>query len=170
MTPTKLSNRDRELSVPAEVYAIRAGVMGGALGGIAMALVAIAYGALSGAGIWLPVNVIAATFLRDLQSATVEQLAQFNTAALAIGLLMHAVLSIGLGALFALLLPTLPGHPVIWAITVGPLLWIIATVLTLPLLNPIMARIVDVPSFVVAHIAYGLVMGLYVARTEKVPA
>jgi hypothetical protein len=159
-----------ELAVPAMVHSVRTGAIGGALGGVAMALVAIGYGLISGIGPWLPVNVIAATFLRDLQTASIDQLSQFNLAALIIGLLMHAVLSIGLGILFVLILPTLPGTPIIWALTVGPLLWIIATILTLPLLNPVMTHIVDVPSFVVAHVAYGLVMGIYVARAKKVPA
>jgi hypothetical protein len=170
MTQPPVSKPHDILAVPAMVHSVRTGAIGGALGGAAMALVANGYGLISGLGVWLPVNVIAATFLRDLQSASIDQLAQFNLAALIIGLLMHAVLSIGLGILFVLILPTLPGTPIIWALTVGPLLWIIASVLTLPLLNPIMVRVVDVPSFIVAHVIYGLVMGIYVARTAKVPA
>ncbi len=170
MTQPQVSKPGDELAVPAMVHSVRTGVIGGALGGATMALVAIGYGLISGLGMWLPVNVIAATFLRDMQTASIDQLAQFNLAALIIGLLMHAVLSIGLGILFVLILPTLPGTPIIWALTVGPLLWIIATVLTLPLLNPIMVRVVDVPSFIAAHVAYGLVMGIYVARAQKVPA
>jgi hypothetical protein len=69
-----------------------------------------------------------------------------------------------------LLLPTLPGTPVIWAITVGPLLWVVATVITLPLINPLGERIIDWPSFIVAHLAYGLVLGFIVVRTPKVRA
>jgi hypothetical protein len=170
MTQPSVPKPRDELAVPAMAHSVRTGAIGGALGGVTMALVAIGYGLISGVGMWLPVNVIAATFLRDLQSASIDQLAQFNLAALIIGLLMHAVLSIGLGVLFVLILPTLPGTPLIWALTVGPLLWIIATVLTLPMLDPIMARVVNVPSFVIAHVAYGLVMGIYVARAKKVPA
>jgi hypothetical protein len=170
MTHSNLSKPRDELAVPATVHSIRTGAIGGALGGVAMALVAIGYGLISGIGVWLPVNVIAATFLRDLQSAPIDQLSQFNLAALIIGLLMHAVLSIGIGILFVLILPTLPGTPIIWALTVGPLLWIIASVLTLPLIDPVMARVVNVPSFVAAHVVYGLVMGIYVARAKKVQA
>jgi len=169
MVQPHTSNRDENLSVPSHVYPIRAGVVGGALGGVAMALAALAYGAIWLGSAWMPVNVIAATFLRDLQGATPDQLAQFNATALIVGTVMHAILSIGLGTLFALLLPTLPGSPLFWALTVGSLLWVIATVITLPLLNPLGARVIDWPSFIVAHLAYGLVMGLYVARTEKVP-
>ena len=170
MAESELSNHEQERSVPAEVYTVRAGAIGGLLGGIAMGLVALAYGAFWRGSPWLPVNVIAATVLRDLQSANLDQLAQFNATALAVGLVLHFVLAIALGILFALLLPTLPGSPVFWAIIVGPLLWMIATVITLPLVNPLGAHVIDWPSFVGAHLAYGLVMGLYVVRTEKVPA
>lgn len=170
MDQTHVSDHHHEKSVPAEVYTIRAGAIGGLLGGIAMGIVALIYGALWRGSPWLPVNVIAATVLRGLQSANLDQLMQFNATALVVGLAMHFVLAIALGILFALLLPTLPGSPVFWAIIVGPLLWIIATVITLPLVNPMGARVIDWPSFVGAHLAYGLVMGLYVVSTEKVPA
>ncbi len=170
MAQTHVSNQEGHVSVPSHVYPIKAGVVGGALGGVAMALAAIIYGAIWRGTIWLPVNVVAATFLRDLQGATEAQLAQFNATALIVGLGMHVILSVGLGTLFALLLPTMPGSPIFWALTVGPLLWVIATVITLPLLNPLGARIIDWPSFIIAHLAYGVVMGFYVARTEKIPA
>lgn len=159
-----------QLSVPSQVYPLRAGAVGGALGGLAMALAAVIYGAVWRGSPWLPINVVAATLVRDLQSADAETLAQFNATALIVGGVAHMILSIGLGALFALLLPTLPGTPIVWALTVGPVLWIIATVITLPLVNPLGARVIDWPSFIVAHVAYGLVMGLHVARTPKIPA
>ena len=170
MTQVDVSQRENGLSIPSHVYPLRAGFIGGALGGIAMALAAATYGALWRGSPWLPVNVVAATFLRDLQSASPEQLAQFNLNALIIGGVMHAALSVGLGVLFVLLLPTLPGTPVFWAITIGPLLWVVATVITLPLINPLGERIIDWPSFIVAHLAYGLVLGFHVVRTPKVRA
>lgn len=43
---------------PAEIIPYRAGMIGGLAGGSAMVLVAIAYGLLSGRGIWFPVNLI----------------------------------------------------------------------------------------------------------------
>ena len=170
MTQAKTSQHETNLSVPSHVYPLRAGAIGGALGGVAMALTAVIYGALWRGSPWLPINVVAATFLRDLQSASPEQLAAFNANALILGALMHVALSLGLGVLFVLLLPTLPGTPVFWAITIGPLLWVVATVITLPLINPLGERIIDWPSFIVAHLAYGLVLGFHVVRTPKVRA
>ncbi|HEY4689044.1 MAG TPA: hypothetical protein VIK33_07010 [Anaerolineae bacterium] len=159
-----------EMSVPAHVYPYRFGALGGAIGGLAMVVIALVYGLLSGRGLWLPVNLIGATLVRDLQSASLETLMQFNLAALIVGLSLHIALSAGLGFVFALLLPTMPGPPIVWSLTVGPLLWVLASLLTLPLLNPIMAQYVDVMSFFIAHMVYGLVLGWYVTRQSKVPA
>ena len=40
----------------------------------------------------------------------------------------------------------------------------------LPLLNPVMARLVDLPSFAAANVLYALVLGIWVAGTGKVKA
>jgi hypothetical protein len=157
-----------ELSVPAWVYPYRAGVIGGALGGIAMTAVAVLYGFSSGRGVWLPVNLIGATIVRELQIAPPEQLSAFNPIALIVGLTLHMALSIGLGFVFALLLPTFPGSPLLWAIIIGPLLWALASILILPLLNPVMAQNVDRLSFFVAHVVYSIVLGWWVARTPRI--
>jgi len=131
---------------PALVYPYRAGLIGGALGGLAMIAVAVAFG------------------------APLETLTQLNAAALTGGLFLHAAISMGLGFVFALLLPTLPGSPVLWSLPIGTLLWSLAGLMALPLLNPVMVDAVDVPSFLVAHLVYGLVLGAWIARTPKIRA
>lgn len=156
--------------VPATVYPYAAGVYGGLLGGLAMVPVALAYGILSGRGIWYPINLVAATLIRSWQQASPEQVAQFSVGGIVLGLAIHILMSVGLGLLFAVLLPTLPGQPVYWAFLVGPVLWAGAVYAGLPLLNPVMARYIDLPSFAVANIAYSLVLGIRVARTPKIPA
>jgi hypothetical protein len=157
-------------SVPEMVYPYRAGLIGGAFGGLAMVAVAIIYGVTSGHGIWPPVNLIGATLIRDLQSASIDQLSRFNANACVAGLALHTLLAVGLGFLFALLMPTFPGSPIIWSLIVGPLLWSIASLLTLPSLNPVMNSYVDRWSFFVAHGVYALVLGVWIARTPKVRA
>jgi hypothetical protein len=153
--------------IPATVYPYSAGVIGGLLGGLAMIPVALVYGMLSGRGIWYPVNLIAATLLPQWQQASPAQLAQFRPEGLLIGLLIHLAMSVALGFTFAIMLPALPWTPIFWAFAVGPILWAGAVFAGLPLLNPIMARYIDLPSFAVANIIYSLVLGLWVARTPK---
>ncbi len=155
--------------IPTEVYPYMSGIYGGLLGGFAMIPVALAYGIISGHGIWYPVNLIAATLLRSWQQASVSQLSQFNYGGLVFGLSIHLVVAMALGLLFVILLPTLPRSPLFWAFVVGPVLWAGATFAALPLVNPVMAQYIDWTSFAVANIVYSFVIGLWVARTPKVP-
>lgn len=163
-----VAERRAEMGVPTHIYPYTAGILGGLLGGLAMAIPALLYGLLSGHGPWYPVNLIAAAILPPLQVMTPQELALFNPLYLAVGLAIHLSVSTGVGLLFAMLLPALPGRPQIWALVVGPLLWLEATSVLLPILNPVMSRYLDWPSFAAANIVYGLVMGLWVARTPKV--
>ncbi len=156
--------------VPSHVYPYSAGVYGGLAGGLVMALVGLIYGLISRNGIWYPLNLIAATAIRSWQSAPLAQLQQFSTAGLLVGLAIHLLMSTALGLMFAILLPTLPGSPYLWALLVGPILWASAIFAGLPLINPVMARLVDLPSFAVANIVYSLVLGFWVARTPKIQA
>jgi uncharacterized membrane protein YagU involved in acid resistance len=100
---------------------------------------------------------------------TPEQLSAFNPSGLFVGAVLHFTISIVIGFLFAVLLSTLPGHPLVWSLIGGGVLWVFADVVLLLPLNPIMARLVDVPSFIVAHVAYTIVLGLWVSRHEKIP-
>lgn len=145
------------------------GVYGGLAGGLAMIPVALVYGIASGHGIWYPVNLIAATLFRSWQQASVSQLTQFNYGGLVFGLSIHLVVSMALGFIFAILLPALPKSPIFWAFVVGPVLWAAATFAALPLFNPVMSQYIDWMSFAVANIVYSFVMGVWVARTPKVP-
>ncbi len=159
-----------ELGVPSEIYPYSAGVVGGLLGGAAMALTALAYGVTSGHGPWYPVNLVAGTVLPRMQALSPQALESFDLPFLVAGLAVHMVTATALGLLFALLLPTLPGRKVVWALIVGPLLWLGATSIVLPSINPLMSHLLDWPSFALANIAYGLVMGLWVEHTPKVRA
>lgn len=158
------------LAVPAYVYPYTAGIIGGFLGGIAMTVPAVLYGVLSGDGVWYPVNLVAATVLRHMQAMSAQEIARFDLTALVVGLAIHLTLSTALGLVFAMLLPTLPGRPVVWAVLIGPSLWFTATLAILPQINPLMSQLLDWPSFGIANIVYGLVMGIWVGRSPKVSA
>lgn len=160
----------RELGVPTHVYPYTAGLVGGALGGAAMAIPALAYGFLSGNGPWYPLNLVAATVMRGMQNLPPQALAQFNLAAAVVGVAIHLIVATAIGLLFAVLLPTLPGRPLLWALLIGPLLWFGGTLIVLPQINPVMSNLLDWPSFGIANIVYGLVMGYWVAQTPRVHA
>jgi hypothetical protein len=157
------------IAVPAEVYPYSAGLVGGVLGGLAMAAVAVVTGLIMGIGPWYPLNLVAAAVMRPLQTASSEVLSQFNPAALGIGFVLHMLLSLGIGGLFALLLPTLPGRPWLWSAVIGPALWLVAQFAVLPALNPLMSAVVWQPSFLAAHVVYGLVLGSWIQNVGKVP-
>ena len=159
-----------ELGIPALVYPYSAGVAGGLLGGLAMTIPALVYGVASGHGPWYPVNLVAATLLPEMRTLPPTALNAFDPIYLAVGLAIHLTVATGLGLIFAMLLPTLPGRPHLWALVIGPLLWLAATAVVLPTINPLMSNLLDWPSFGLANIVYGLTMGLWVARAGPVPA
>lgn len=159
-----------EVGVPVaadNIYPYRVGIMGGLAAGAVMALTMALWGAISGKGIWFPVNLIAATLLTDFQAASPEVLAQFSLAGAVVGTLIHFFISSLLGLIFALLLPTLPGSTMLWALIVGPLLWVGAQYAILPVVNPRMEALVSEPTFAIAHLAYSLVLGWWVTRADK---
>lgn len=164
------SEEIEELGIPRHVYPYTAGIVGGLLGGAAMVFPALLYGLLSGHGPWYAANLVAATVLPPLQGQGPGSFESFNLLYLGVGLTIHIIVATMLGLTFAILLPTLPGRPQLWALIVGPLLWLAATSIVLPTINPVMSRLLDWPSFAIANLVYGVVMGLWVARTPRVRA
>jgi uncharacterized membrane protein YagU involved in acid resistance len=154
---------------PTEMYPYQAGIIGGILGVAAMAIIGIIAGVVIGRGPWYPINLLAATAMRSFQAMSPEQLTEFSLSGLFVGAILHFTISIVIGLIFAVLLPAFPGHPLMWSLIGGGVLWVFADVVLLLPLNPIMARLVDVPSFIIAHLAYTIVLGLWVNRYEKVP-
>ncbi len=166
----EFSEDPTELGFPTYVYPYTAGMIGGLVGGAAMSIPALIYGFVSGYGAWYPVNLIAATVLPHMQVMTPQEFAMFDPLYLVVGLAIHLTVAATLGLIFALLLPTLPGRPELWALILGPLLWFGATIIVLPNINPAMSRLLDWYSFALANFVYGLTMGLWVAHTPKVHA
>ena len=152
---------------PEWVYPYPAGIIGGLLGGVAVAIVGLAYGLISG-NTWLPVNTVAATLLREMQQQTLADLSRFDLVALVVGGFLHITVAIALGVLFSFILPALPGRPLFWGPVIGPLLWVGAMVAGLPMLNPVMAANVEWVSFGLANVLYGLTLGWWIDRTPMI--
>ncbi|HEY4313488.1 MAG TPA: hypothetical protein VGN12_28815 [Pirellulales bacterium] len=157
------------MQVPAQVHPYSTGVRGGIVGGAAMAIVALAYGLVSGRGIWYPVNLLAAMLLPSMSEMTGAELEQFDATALVLGLVIHTIVSATSGLFYGILLPTLPRYPVLWGGVIAPLLWTGAIYGFMGVLNPVMNSRVDWPWFIASQVVYGATAGLVVVRSKKVP-
>src|SRR5437899_6253034 len=77
--------------LPLEIYTTSAGVRGGLAGSVAMAILAVLYGILSGHGVWYPINLLSAGFFPA--RVTTEQIAAFHWDALIIAMILHLICS-----------------------------------------------------------------------------
>src|SRR5215468_9416715 len=83
--------------LPVEIYPVSAGIKGGLAGCVAMAVLAILYGLLSGNGIWYPINLLAAGFFPGAMTATTAEIAAFHLGALIIAASIHVLASLLVG-------------------------------------------------------------------------
>jgi hypothetical protein len=156
------------MRVPVEVQPYSAGIRGGIVGGIAMAVVACAYGLIAQSSLWYPINLIAGAAIPGMARATVESLRAFNSTALVIGILVHGVLSVLAGLLYAVILPMLPGRHMVWGGVVAPTLWTGLVWAILGIVNPVLNERVDWLWFIASQIAFGLATGYVVARAQPI--
>lgn len=163
-----LGEGGHRMRIPVEVQPISAGVRGGIVGGAAMALVALAYGAVFQHSLWYPVNLLSAVAMPGMAQASLTELRAFSMSALIIGIIAHGVISVLAGLLYAVILPMLPGRHVLWGGLVAPLLWTGGLWAVLGVINPILNARVDWTWFVVSQIAFGLAAGYVVSRAQPV--
>jgi hypothetical protein len=84
--------------LPLEIYPISAGVKGGLAGSVAMAILAMLYGIISGHGMWYPINLLSAGFFPA--RTTIAQIAAFHWDALIIATIVHLICSVLVGLLY----------------------------------------------------------------------
>ncbi|MFP6664317.1 MAG: hypothetical protein VCC00_08975 [Deltaproteobacteria bacterium] len=156
------------MRLPLERHPYSAGVRGGLVGGVAMAATAEIYGLLAHGSLWYVVNLLAASALASLSAMSPAELAQFSTIGLAVGLLIHLILSVFMGLLYGVLLPMFPYHPILWGGVVAPTLWTSLVYTGLRVVDPGLEARLDWPFFIASQIAFGLVAGFVVDRTEKI--
>jgi hypothetical protein len=150
--------------------AVPAGVVGGLVGGAAMALPALLWAAASGHGLWYPVNLLAGMVLPGTVNQETTELGRFQAQWFLAAAAVHAVLSVSFGVLFALLshrLPRLPA-PVPWGGVVLPLVWTGVTYALMGVVNPVLQGRVDWPWFVVSQFVFGVTAALVVHRSETI--
>ena len=161
---THVPNRAR---LPVEIYPVSAGVKGGLAGSVAMAVLAMIYGVISGHGIWYPINLLAVGFFPGTINNTAE-ISAFHWDALMIASIIHLVTSLLVGLLYGATLPMLPRRPILWGGVVAPILWSGLLHSILEFLNPVLNRRINWMWFLISQIGFGVVAGIVVSRQHRV--
>jgi len=166
LTAGQASHRVR---IPAEIHPYSSGLKGGIVGGVAMAIVASAYGLIVHGSIWYPINLLAAAAMPSLAQADPAQLKAFNGVAFIIALISHGVISLLVGLLFAVLLPMLPSRrAAFWGSMMSPVLWTALVWATLRLVNPVLDARIDWVWFIASQIVFGMTAGYIVQHSGTV--
>ena len=152
--------------LPLEIYPISAGVKGGLAGSVAMAVLAMLYGVISGHGIWYPINLLSAGFFPA--RVTTEQIAAFHWDALIIAAILHLMCSLLVGLLYGAALPMFPRRPVLFGGVIAPILWSGLIHIMLEALDPALKQRIDWLWFVVSQIGFGIVAGIIVSRQQRI--
>jgi hypothetical protein len=155
--------------LPVHTYPVSAGVKGGLAGGVAMAVLACAYGLLKTGSIWYPINLLAAVVYAVSQRLDPAELNLFHADAFLIALGLHALVSTLVGLLYGVMLPMFPRRPIILGGLIGPVLWSGLLYLMLGLLNPLLESRIDWVWFMASQVAFGIVAGLIVLRQSRMP-
>jgi hypothetical protein len=165
------------ITMPAEVFGAKrlpralAGVLGGLVGGLAMAIPAVLWSSATGHGFWYPINLVAGFISPGVGNLDVAELEAFQPRFFLIASAVHAVLCMTFGILFALLstrLPSIPS-PVAWGGLVLPMLWTGVTYGLMGVVNPVLQDRVDWPWFIVSQFVFGVAAALVVLRSEMIP-
>ena len=154
--------------LPTEVQPISAGIKGGLVGGAAMAIIGSAYGLIFQGSLWYPINLLASVAMPALGRADLAQIRAFSLSAFVLGVIVHAIVSVLVGLLYAVILPMLPRRHMVWGGLIAPLLWTGLLWAVSGVMNPVLNARVDWPWFVVSQIAFGITAGIVVSRAQPI--
>jgi hypothetical protein len=133
-----------------------------------MAVPAVLWATVSGHGFWYPVNVLAGMVLPGVGNAEPADLARFHVEWFLAAGALHAVLSMGFGVLFALVIPRLPPipAPLAWGGLVLPLVWTAVSYGLMGVVNPALQDRVNWFWFIVTQFVFGVTAAVVVLRSE----
>src|SRR5215510_6523054 len=155
--------------IPVTVHPYSAGLLGGALGGVGMAIIACLYGLIAQGSLWYPVNLLAAAALPSLANAGPAELKAFHLSGFIVALLTHGIISLLVGLLYAAILPMMPSRfTAFWGSFLSPILWTALVASTLRLINPALNSRIAWGWFIASQVAFGLITGYVVAHSKEV--
>jgi hypothetical protein len=154
--------------LPLRTHPVSAGVKGGLAGGVAMAVLACAYGLLKAGSIWYPINLLAASIYSQSLELGSSGLKSFHVDSFLVALMLHALVSTAVGLLYGAMLPMFARRPILLGGLIGPVLWSGLLYSMLSLLNPLLESHIDWLWFVASQVAFGVVAGLVVVRQPRV--
>ena len=159
------------LRLPQDVHPISAGIRGGIAGGIVMPVPALLWGLLSGHGLCYPINLLAGLVLPGVGKMSVPELEQFHASLLLTALVIHIMLSLVIGLLYGVLLPTLPNvpRPIAWGGLLMPILWTGVSYVAMQVVNPALPAKVSWPWFIVSQLVFGITMPAVVLGMKRLP-
>ena len=152
--------------LPIEIYPISAGIKGGLAGSVAMAVLAVIYGIVSGHGMWYPINLLSAGFFPA--RTTIEQIAAFHWDALIVATVVHLLCSLLVGLLYGVALPMFPRNPILLGGVIAPVLWSGLLHSILEAIDPVLNQRIDWFWFVLSQIGFGVVAGIVVSRQVRI--
>jgi len=160
------------LRLPADVHPISAGIKGGIAGGLVMPVPALLWSLLSGHGLWYPVNLLAGMVLPGVGKMDVPELEQVHASLLLVAVVIHVTLSVVLGLIYGVLLPTLPSvpPPIAWGGLLMPIVWTGASYLAMKVVNPALPGKVSWPWFILSQFIFGIAMPAVVLGAKRLPA
>lgn len=158
--------------LPQQVHPVSAGFKGGLIGGALMAVTALGWGLWSGNGIWFPGNLLAGMVLPGIDDMPLDQLRGFHAGWLVLAIVLHLAMSIGLGLIYGVILPTLPpvpGGPLLFGGVILPALWTGASYGLMGIVNPALNEYVAWGWYVASQLVYGIATSLVIMLSEKIP-
>jgi hypothetical protein len=155
--------------LPVHTYPVSAGVKGGLAGGVAMAVLACAYGLLKVGSIWYPINLLAAVVYAESLKLGSAELNAFHLDSFAIAVGVHAIVATLVGLLYGAMLPMFSQRPILLGGLIAPVLWSGLLHPLMGLLDPLLASRIDWVWFVASQIAFGVVAGAVVVQQSSRP-
>lgn len=153
--------------IPVEVHPYTAGLLGGLVGGVGMAIIACLYGLIAQGSLWYPINLLAAAALPSLANAGAAELRVFHFSGFVVAFISHGAISLLVGLLYAAILPMMPSRfTAFWGSFLAPVLWTALVASTLKLINPALNSRIAWGWFIASQVAFGLITGYVVAHSK----